>query len=96
MADLAFNGLCSYLKEELEGFDFITVNHLQMRAIGVEFKYKNLKNSFKPHRSNMHVVENDSDCSNDVEKGVYADEFVWPSKDKPSTCPSLKLIQKNR
>ena len=66
-----------------------------MRAIGVEFKYKNSKESFKPHRSNMHVVENDSDCSDDEEKGVYAVEFVWPSKDKPSTCPSLKPIQKN-
>jgi len=63
LADLAFNGLRSYLKEKLEGFDFITVNHLQMRAIGVEFKYKNSKDSFKPHRSNPHVVENDSDCT---------------------------------
>ena len=35
LADLAFNGLHSYLKEKFEGFDFITVNHLQMRAIGV-------------------------------------------------------------
>ena len=52
LADLAFNGLRSYLKEKLEGFDFITVNHLQMRAVGVEFKYKNSKDSFKPHRSN--------------------------------------------
>ena len=41
-------------------------------------------------------MENDSDCSEDEEKGVYAAEFVWPSKDKPSTCPSLKPIQKNR
>src|SRR6185503_3954632 len=27
--------------------------------------------------------------------GLYAAEFIWPSKDKPSTCPSLKPIQKN-
>ena len=27
---------------------------------------------------------------------MYAAKFVWPSKDKPSTCSSLKLIQKNR
>ena len=86
----------SYLKEKIEGFDFITGNHLQMRAIGLEFKFKNAKDSFKPQRSNTHVVENDSDCSDDEEKGVYATEFVWPSKDKPSTCPSRKLIQKNR
>src|SRR6185312_10147868 len=96
LADLAFNGLRSYLKEKLEGFDFITVNHLQMRAVGVEFKCKNSKDFFKPHRSNTHVVENDSDCSDDEEKGVYAAEFVRPSKDKPSMCPSLKPVQKNR
>ena len=89
MAYLAYNGLRSYLKEKLEGFGFLMVNHLQMRAIGVEFKYKNSKDSFKPHRSNTHVVEKDSDCSDDEEKGVYAVEFVWPSKDKPSTCPLL-------
>ena len=96
LVDLAFNGLCSYLKEKLEGFDFIMVNHLQMHAIGVEFKYKNSKDPFKPHRSNTHVVENDSDCSDDEEKGVYAAEFVWLSKDKSSMCPSLKPVQKNR
>jgi len=56
LADLAYNSLCSYLKEKLEGFHVIKVNHLQMRAIGVEFKYKNSKDSFKPHRSNTHVV----------------------------------------
>ena len=47
-----------------------------MRAIGVEFKYKNSKDSFKPHQSNTHIVENDFDCSDDEEKGVYAAEFV--------------------
>ena len=96
MAYLAYNGLRSYLKEKLEGFGFLMVNHLQMRAIGVEFNYKNSKDSFKPHRSNTRVVENNSDCLDYEEKGLYAVEFVWPSKDKPSTCPTLKPIQKNR
>ena len=27
---------------------------------------------------------------------IYAAEFAWPSNDKPCTCGSLKLIQKNR
>jgi len=76
LADLAYNGLGSYLKEKLELFDFIVVNHLQMRAIGLEFKFKNTKDSFKPHRSNMHIVEQDSDCSDDEEKEIYAAEFV--------------------
>ena len=95
LADLAFNGLRSYLKEKLEGFDFITVNHLQMRAIGTEFKYKNSKDTFKPHRSNTHVLDHDSDSSNDDSKEVYAAKFVWPSKAKPGSVPSLKPIQKN-
>jgi len=30
LANLAYNGLRSYLKEKLNGFDFISVNHLQM------------------------------------------------------------------
>ena len=94
LADLTFNGLRSYLKEKLEGFDFITVNHLLMPAIGVEFKYKNSKDSFKPRRSNMPVVEIDSDCSGDEEKGLYAAEFVWPSKDKPSTCLSYPVFKR--
>ena len=96
MADLAFNGLRSYLKEKLEGFDYITINHLQMRAIGTEFKYKNSKDTFKPHRSNTHVLDHDSDSSDDDSKEVYAAEFVWPSKAKPGSVPSLKPIQKNR
>ena len=96
LADLAYNGLCSYLKEKLEGFDFVIVNHLQIGAMGLEFMYKNAKDSFKPHRSNTHVVHNDSDCSDDEEKGVYAAEFVWPSKDKPSTCPSLNISRFKR
>ena len=77
------------MKEKFEGFDFLTVNHLQMRAIGLEFKFKNGKDTYKPHRSNTHVVDHDSVSSDDEEKGVYATEFVWPSKDKPSACPSL-------
>ena len=72
LADLAFNGLHSYLKEKLEGLDFITVNLLQMRAIGVEFKYKTSKDTFKPHRSNTHVLDHDSNSSDDDSKEVYA------------------------
>ena len=67
-----------------------------MRVVGLEFKYKNAKETFKTHGSNTHVVDHESDCSDDEEKGVYAAEFVWPSKDKPSTCPSLKPVQKNQ
>jgi len=34
LADLAFIGLCSYLKEKLKVFEFLTVNHLEMKSLG--------------------------------------------------------------
>ena len=81
LADFAFNGLCSYLKEKLEGF---------------EFKLKNAKDTYKPHRSNTHILDHDSDSSDDESKEVYAAVFIWPSKAKPCSVPSLNPIQKNR
>ena len=41
LADLSFNGLCSYLKEKLEGFEYHTVNFLQVKVMGLKFKLKN-------------------------------------------------------
>ena len=96
LADLAFAGLRSHLKEKLEGFDFLSINHLQMKVMGLELKLKNSRESAKPHRSNVHIVDNDSDSSDDESKEIYAAEFVWPSKAKPCSCPSLKPVQKNR
>ena len=43
----------------------------------------------------MHIVEYDSDSSDDEDKEVYATEFIWPASVKPSTCTSLKPTQKN-
>ena len=63
---------------------------------GLEFRLKEAKDTYKTHRSNTHVVDHDSVSLDDEEKGVYAAEFVWPSKDKTSTCASLKPIHKNR
>ena len=96
LADLAFNGLRSYLKEKLKGFEYHTVNYLQIKVLGLEFKLKNAKDTYKPHRSNTHLLDHDSDSSDDESKEVYATEFVWPSKAKPGSVPSLKPIQKNR
>ena len=93
---MAFNGLHSYLKEKLEGFEYHMINYLQIKVICLEFKLKNAKDTFKPHRSNTHIIDCDSDSSDDENKEVYAAEFVWPSKAKPGSVPSLKPIQKNR
>jgi len=43
-----------------------------------------------------HLLDHDSDSSDDESKEVYAAEFVWPSKAKSSLVLSLKPIQKNQ
>ena len=96
LADSAFNGLHSYLKEKLECFEYHTVNYLQIKVLDLEFKLKNAKDTYKPHRSNTHLLVHDSDSSDDESKEVYAAEFVWPSKAKSGLVLSLKPIQKNR
>ena len=64
--------------------------------MGLEFKLKNAKDTFKPHRSNTHILDHNSDSSDDDSKEVYAAEFFWPSNAKPDSVSSLKPIQKNR
>jgi hypothetical protein len=53
------------------------------------------KDNFKSRRSNVHIIDYDSDSSNNSEE-VYAAEFVWPSKEKSYSCSSLKPASKGR
>ena len=64
--------------------------------MNLEYKIKNSKDAYKPHRSNTHIVEYYSDSSSYEDKEIYTAEFVWPSVAKPSSCASLKPVQKNR
>jgi hypothetical protein len=52
------------------------------------------KDNFKSCHSNVHIIDYDSDSSNDSDKEVYAAEFVWPSKEKSYSCSSLKPLVK--
>ena len=36
LANLAFNGLHSHIKERLEGYDFFTVTQVHQRALAIE------------------------------------------------------------
>ena len=62
------------------------------RALAQESRSKDSKP--KPDRFGVHVVN--YDYSDDEGKEVYTAEFVWSSKDEPSTCSSLKPTHKNR
>jgi hypothetical protein len=54
------------------------------------------KDNFKSRRSNVHIIDYNSDSSNDSDKEVYVAEFVWPSKEKSYSCSSLKPASKGR
>jgi hypothetical protein len=96
MADLAFNGLCSYLREKLDNHTFITLSQLQQNASAQESRSKENKDNFKHTRRNVNYVDCDFDRSSDKSNDVYAAEFCWPSKAKPYACDSLKPVHKNR
>jgi hypothetical protein len=96
MADLAFNGLCSYLREKLDDHTFITLSQLQQNASAQESRSKENKDNFKHTRRNVNYVDCDFDRSSDKSNDVYAAEFCWPSKAKPYACDSLKPVHKNR
>ena len=82
------------MKEKLEGFDYFNLNALQLRAMNQEYKIKNSKDAYKPHWSNTHVVEYDSDSSANEDNEVYTAEFVWPSSAKPASCASLSRLKR--
>ena len=95
LADLAFNGLRSHIKERLEGYDFFTVTQVHQRALAIESRSKESQESHRHHHSSVHALECNSDCSDDESNDVYAAEFAWPSQAKPYTCSALKPIHKN-
>jgi hypothetical protein len=95
LADLAARGLRLAIRDRLEGVEFHTLANVLVRGMAQLLKLNKEKEHFKPHRSNVHVVEYDSDSSNN-ENEVYVAEFVWPSKSKASSCASLKPATKGR
>ena len=96
LVDLALVGFHSSYREKFDGSSFYSINQVQAKALSQETKFKKEKDTYKSHHSNTHIVEYDSDSSDDEDKEVYAAEFVWPVSAKPSTCTSLKPTQKNR
>jgi hypothetical protein len=95
LADLAARGLRPAIRDRLEGVEFHTLANVLVRGMSQELKLNKEKEHFKSRRSNIHVVEYDSDSSDD-ENEVYVAEFVWPSKSKASSCASLKPATKGR
>jgi len=72
LADLAFNGLRSLIKDKQEGNDFFAVNQVHQRALAAESQSKELHESHRHHCPNTHALEYHSDSSDDESKEVYA------------------------
>jgi hypothetical protein len=94
LADLAFQGMHSYLREKLEGHIYLSLTQLQQFASVQENRIKNTKETARPSRHEVHVVEHSSDSSDDKSSEVLTIEFVWPSKAKSLTCDALKPTHK--
>ena len=65
---------------------------MHQRALAVESRSKESQESHRHHRSSVHTLECNSNCSVDESNNVYAAEFAWPSQAKPFTCSALKPI----
>jgi hypothetical protein len=94
--DLAFNRLCSYLQEKLDGHTFITLPQLQQKASAQESRSKENKDNFKHTRRNVNYVDCNFDSFSDESNDVYAAELCWPFKAKSYGCDSLNPVHKNR
>ena len=49
LASLVLDGLRSHFKEKLEGFEYYTINSLQIRALLQEYKFKEAKENCRAH-----------------------------------------------
>jgi hypothetical protein len=93
LADLVATGLRPYIRDRLEGVEFHTLANVLVRGMAQELKLNKEKEHSKPHRSNVHMIEYNSDSSDD-ENEVYVAEFLWLSRSKGSSCASLKPATK--
>jgi hypothetical protein len=89
LADLASRGLRPTIRDRLEG------SNVLVRCMAQELKLNKEKEHSKPRWSNVHMIEYDTDSSDD-ENEVYVAEFLWPSKSRASSCASLKPATKGR
>jgi hypothetical protein len=71
LAGLAFNGLLSYLRDKLDGTQFLLIAQLHQRALACERQYKETS---KSDTRTIHLVECDS--SYDESANVYTADLV--------------------
>jgi hypothetical protein len=66
------------------------------KALGNENRLKESKSSQTTNEKSNRPIYYASNYSHGEGNDVLTAEFVWPNKDKPRTCESLKPVRKNR
>jgi hypothetical protein len=77
LADICLKGLRSYIRDRIEGSDFLSVEQVQVRSLIIENRMNKEKDNFKSRRSNVHIIDYDSDSLNDSDKEIYAAENLF-------------------
>jgi hypothetical protein len=80
LADICLKGLRSSIRDKIEGSDFLSVAQVQVRALVVENRMNKEKDNFKSRRSNVHIIDYDSDSSNQVIKKFMLLSLFGPLK----------------
>jgi hypothetical protein len=75
LTDLCFASLRPNIRDKLEHYEFVNVNQLLQRAISAESRLKESRETYKSNRHNVHVVDDQSDCSDDDNKEIYPAEI---------------------
>jgi hypothetical protein len=84
----------SYLREILEDHIYLLLTQMLQFASVRENRIKNSKETARPSRREVHVVEHSSNSLDDESSEVLTVEFVWPSKAKSLTCGAFKPTHK--
>jgi hypothetical protein len=101
IADLAYSGLSSHLKEELKSHAFFDVSQVLQRALDCESWAKESRGhtrSSDKSRNKRHdnMAEYRSESSNDEKADKCVAKWNWASKSKPLVCSSLKSASKSQ
>jgi hypothetical protein len=99
LADLAYSGLTSHLRDKLESHVFSDVSQVLQWTLEIESQAKESRcfpRASDEPRNERHVntVEYSSESSDNEEADMFVAEWSWGSKYKPFVCSSLKPASK--
>jgi hypothetical protein len=96
LVDLAFVGLSPYLREKMEGQEFIGVNQVLQRALSRENRakdgrsYRRFKDSSSQDKEKHSMSYVDGEAKSEGDNEICVAECVETFKDKPISCLFLK------